>query len=108
MNYETATDSELEVELYTKANKLKLINIEDVPFYCTDWNATMTLAVEHGLSMIKMDSGYQVVHDYDYIDVGFHDDINNCWIEANAQYGHCNPLRAIMICLIKVLEKQND
>ncbi len=60
------------------------------PDYCTDWNATMPLAVEYGLKIDPRRTspklGYMVS-------------------ESDLTYSvDKNPLRAIVICLIKVLK----
>ena len=71
------------------------IEIKD---YCNDWNATMPLAVEHKI---------------------YHQECNGFWdcgyssgggmFAAQTHYvtSNKNPLRAIVICLIKVLEAKN-
>lgn len=62
---------------------------QSVVDYCTDWNETMPLAVEYGISMnVNQDCSWDV-HSFE----------GGAWIE-----GAKNPLRAIVICLIEVFE----
>lgn len=61
----------------------------DLADYCTDWNATMPLAVEHEITLDKID-GYGWGASQLYTDISF-----SCYD---------NPLRAIVICLIKAME----
>lgn len=74
--------------------------------YCTDWNATMVLAIEHGVSVLKLSDGYVAISkDYDWIDVSSHDEVEGACIGENCYVVHDkNPLRAVVICLIKILE----
>lgn len=65
--------------------------------YCTDWNATMPLAFEHGLSVEFPDSNLGGVGQITKYMEGATD------IETHLKSSD-NPLRAIVICLIKVLE----
>ena len=70
----------------------------------------MPLAVEHGVSSIMTetmtDSGYMYEAFYMNGHIGFDDD------QIHAHMLHStldkNPLRAIVICLIKVLEAKNE
>lgn len=120
MNYENATDAELEVKLahligyepsdmellagqmVSQLKRDPLIGraIKDekefpCPDYCTDWNATMPLAVKYGLSL-EPDA---------YEERGW-------WFSASrhtdfhARNESGEPLRAIVICLIEVLESK--
>ncbi|ENI4487183.1 hypothetical protein ABXZ88_003054 [Vibrio fluvialis] len=117
MNYETATNIELNFELARKLNLRPYKNPEEgddavrVEFrnkagfkwidFCTDWNATMPLAVEHGLDIelpIACLGGIGQITKYIEGDT----DIMVEFVIGD------NPLRAIVICLIKVLEAKND
>lgn len=118
MNYNTATDFELNkrllelscpldttiTEVYEHRLAGKLKTFSHVMFkvdgcddefkvnYCTDWNVTMPLAIEYGVSLIHDDQSgkYGVV-------IGLNEQI---WVEK------CKTLRTIVICLIEVLESQ--
>lgn len=118
MNYDTATDFELEVKLHTIVSKRPhvkapnenqriyftsaddgdQVEIVNVPRYCTDWDATMPLAVEYGVELSPCFDGWWfagVVKSYSYEEeVLDYSGITTCE----------HPLRAIVICLIKVLE----
>jgi hypothetical protein len=125
MNYETATDFELNEKLLmlvaekngdkiaeTRPHRLaeKMKCFSHVVFrlrdcheelkvnYCTDWNATMPLAIEYGVELSPCFNGWWfagVVDSYTYEEeVLSYSGITTCE----------NPLRAIVICLIKVLE----
>ena len=126
MNYETATDFQLEDRLadlvgYEPSDIEKMVGSmvsamqqdEDPlvkrsvfgmkssssPNYCTDWNATMPLAVEHGLDIelpIACLGGIGQITKYIAGDTD---------IMVDFVIGY-NPLRAIVICLIKVLESK--
>ncbi|AUR84303.1 NinX [Vibrio phage 1.052.A._10N.286.46.C3] len=64
--------------------------------FCNDWNATMPLAVERGVTLSP--SGRVELSEWE-ASFGLNDDLQpeiEAWQE--------NPLRAIVICLIKVLE----
>ena len=112
MNYETATNIELNFELARKLNLRPYKNPEeggdavmvtaDHGFYkwidyCTDWNATMPLAVEHGVYYYPSKNGYEGR-------VVTKQDRNGHYY--NQKSNEDNPLRAIVICLIKVLESK--
>lgn len=120
MNYETATDLELNRKLHEiLGNQLPEIDgvwvVEDKhrtvktdpngglnrralhPDYCADWNATMPLVVEYGIS-VKSPSLCGSVDDWTV----------TYWKSNDDGYSHFtwrdkSPLRAIVICLIKVL-----
>ena len=118
MNYETATDFELNRRLLELScdDDVEIINIrkhnlsgkltcfshavftakhDSVTFeekvnFCTDWNATMPLAVEHKVSIIP-----SIKEDY----------YRAIPVIGGAVHSK-KPLRAIAICLIKVLESK--
>ncbi|MBY7923734.1 hypothetical protein [Vibrio fluvialis] len=109
INYETATDRELELALCKLLNvhnddesffeNENLINCR--PNYCTDWNATMPMAVEHGVclkSPIKANKMWLAIWN----------EWGGIWTPNELQVKSESPLRAIVICLIKVLEAKND
>ena len=85
-------------------------NPDAAPDYCTDWNATMPLAVEHGVSSYaesEMDTecgesiftGQYRAFAPDVIDGSFYH--NSKWFQVIDE----DRLRAIVICLIKVLSE---
>lgn len=98
MNYETATSDDLEVKL-AELLGMDSLSALNAPRYCTDWNATMPLAIENGISLLtgSLDhvatENWYCYSSHDYTDY--------------AEIDH-NPLRAIVICLIKVLEAKSD
>lgn len=125
MNYESATDFELNKRLleltchpddtitdiyqHRLAGKLKLFShamfkVEGCDDelsvnYCTDWNATMPLAVEHGLDIelpTELLGGIGQITKH----IECNTDIMVEFVIGD------NPLRAIVICLIKVLENK--
>jgi len=96
MNYEEMSNGELSWILWHLHKKIPeghaTICVHD---YCTDWNATMPLAVECGVFYDKHHDGlYVATLVYEFgkksLSYEFH------------SYDK-NPLRAIVICLIKVL-----
>ena len=75
----------------------------DLLDYCTDWNATMPLAIEHGVSVLSCDGAYEVSYDY-YAPVGsFGTEELLTW---HVEVDKGMVLRAIVICLIKLLESK--
>lgn len=116
INYETATDKELEQALskltiteengeYKNLAHNGLWIGGDSPSYCSDWNATMPLAVEHGISALDCDGTYEVSYDYEAPVGAFGTDEMVSW---HIEVDKSQVLRAIVICLIKVLEAKND
>lgn len=116
MNYETATNKELNGRLLEliygeQVNYFTLSDDEtfvydcgpvgdefhriDLHDYCSDWNATMPLAVEHGVYYYPSKNGYEGR-------MVTKQDRNGHYY--NQKSNEDNPLRAIVICLIKVLE----
>ena len=128
MNYETATDFELNMRL-AKALGFDIFNDQCASLksksssvlidchgeqgevdgsiiicrevnYCTDWNATMPLAVEHGVELSPCYNGWWfsgVVESYTHEEeVLSYSGITVCE----------GTLRSIVICLIKVLESK--
>lgn len=112
MNYEVMSDEWLNTELteavlnnrYPKAKSIDFDGtqncfwVHDTGFssfkiesYCTDWNATMPLAVEHGIQYQLAEANDSDVH------YAFHFDDREIVEDKSL-------LRAIVICLIKVLE----
>lgn len=104
MKLEEMSNADLNNKLHRLVNKIPedhevLIR----PIYCIDWNATMPLAVEHGISVISDGDDYEVSYDY-YAPVGkFETDelLSECCSVSKKDV-----LRAIIICLIKVLEAE--
>lgn len=126
MNYENASDTELEDRLADlvgfKPTDMQIAAREFVnalkesedcmvrtsvrgyktstsPNYCTDWNATMPLAVEHRVclkSPIKANEMW----------VAIWNECGGIWTPNELQTKSKSPLRAIVICLIKVLESK--
>jgi len=93
MNYDTATNDDLNWEL------TKYLGKENYKDYCTDWNATMPLAVDHGLDIelpTEILGGIGQITKY----IAGDTDIMVEFVIGD------NPLRAIVICLIKVLENK--
>lgn len=123
MNYETATNIELNFELSRKLNLRPYKNPEEgddavtVEFrnktgfkwvdFCTDWNATMPLAVKYGITPVLDDGyGYATTDPYEiYEPQGLGEPDGFFAVEIDHD---TTPLRAIVICLIKVLEAKND
>lgn len=110
MNYETATNDDLEVKLGELLGMGRFAALT-APRYCTDWNATMPLAVEYHVSFdsvfdMSRDCGESMAtsefmaHATDLVDGCFYPDSE--FFEGRDD----NPLRAIVICLIKVLESK--
>lgn len=118
MNYESATDKELEIRLTSLIYNLDGWEIspmgtmffhcgidgsgfyeQSVINYCTDWNATMPLAVEHGLD-IELPTEWLGNHGTITKNIEFGTDI---YVDFTSDD---SPLRAIVICLIKVLESK--
>lgn len=120
MKYETATDADLNHRLLELlhgpvVNHWSLSDDETFIYdcgptgegfykielrdYCNDWNATMPLAIEHGVYYYPSKNGYEgrVVTKQDRDGHYYHQKSNED-----------KPLRAIVICLIKVLEAKND
>lgn len=93
MNHEDMSDGELSRALFNLINGYPLHYASPIyPKYCTDWNAVMPVAVEHRVSLIQPD---EAEANWSCCDVyGF----------VGAQSD--NPLRAIVICLIKILESK--
>ena len=117
MNYETFSNAELNQSLACLVYELDGWELSDsggsfyhcgvdggstyaqpVPSYCTDWNATMPLAIEHGVELSPCYNGRWfagVVESYTHEEeVLSYSGITNC----------NDPLRAIVICLIKKLD----
>ncbi|EMZ1487772.1 hypothetical protein ABC295_000967 [Vibrio cholerae] len=118
MDFETATDLELEQALACLVYKCdgwelsktggsfhscgidgSASYVQPIPKYCTDWNATMPLAVENGVYYYPSKNGFE----------------GRLFINSD-NFGHryqckstCQkPLRAMVICLIKVLEAKHE
>lgn len=110
MKYEKATDKELEKKLaklttIEEKGEYKILEFNglwiggECPKFCSSWDATMHLAVKHGLDI-------ELAEEW----LG-----NVGTITKHMQYGTDiqvdftntdNPLRSIVICLIKVLESK--
>ena len=95
MNYETATNDDLEIRLGELLGMGRFAALT-APRYCTDWNATMPLALINGVCIHSLCGGdYKAFEVYEKYNV-LESDI------ADEQ----GVLRAIVICLIKVLESK--
>ena len=73
--------------------------------YCADWNATMLLAVEYGVSILHCGGDdFEISYEY-HAPVGKFgtDEILTWHINAKKE----SVLRAIVICIIKVLENKD-
>lgn len=112
----TASVQKLEGYLYypsegllLKSNEMGHVTSQIKPKpYCTNWQCAMPLAVEHGISMMKTnDKGYGEI----WV-CGKANFVDGIWKFDKSITGRCvdfeaddvNPLRAIVICLIKMLE----
>ncbi len=123
MDFETATDQELNVKLteleltkrYPQAKSIEFDGrqncfwVNSVGFssfkveeYCTDISATWPLMIEHGIELSPCFNGWWFAG---VVDSYTHDE------EALSYSGitTCeNPLRAVVVCLIKTLENKHD
>lgn len=124
MNYETATNDEIEIKLaelagfkpsdvetYVSDIISEMANSQDPivrqsvfgmkrsphPSYCTDWNATMPLAVKYSVGVSKQSNELWMASNFD---------LSNPAYGIHTFHYDNNPLRAIVICLIKVLESK--
>lgn len=106
MNYETATNDDLEVKL-AELLGMDSLSALNAPKYCTNWNATMPLAVKHGVTPVLDDGyGYATTDPYEIYEPhgrGESDGFFAVEIDHDT-----TPLCAIVTCLIKVLEAKND
>jgi len=70
--------------------------------YCDNASNSWPIIIENNISLIKLPDGYEAVVDWDYIDLGSHDRINDVCIGDNdvTCHGHKNPLRAAMIVFL--------
>ncbi|WP_001008621.1 hypothetical protein [Vibrio cholerae] len=121
MNFETATDQELEQALACLVYKCEgwelsktggsfhscgidgsASYVQPIPKYCTDISATWPLMIEHGIELSPCFNGWWfagVVDSYTHDEeVLSYSGITTCE----------NPLRAVVACLIKVLESKHD
>lgn len=73
--------------------------------YCNDWNATMPLAVQYGVTPI-LDDGYGFATNDPYEVYEPHGK-NQSDGFFNVSMDEETPLRAIVICLIKILEAKS-
>lgn len=102
MDYEIMSDGELNLRLWRLVAAMPdgYATI-CLPDYCNDWSATMPLAIKHDISMLSCDGVYEVSYDYEAPVGKFGTDETLTWhIDAQKD----QTLRAIVICLIKVLE----
>ncbi|KAA1217097.1 hypothetical protein AWJ09_04345 [Vibrio cholerae] len=121
MNFETATDLELEQALACLVYKCEgwelsktggsfhscgidgsASYVQPIPKYCTDISATWPLMIEHGISIQspslcgsidKWTAKYWESDDENFIHLVGHDK---------------DPLRAVVVCLIKTLENKHE
>lgn len=104
MKLEDMSDDQLEIKLHEFLADDCRDNV--VPSYCTDWNATMPLAVEYGVSPLISDDNFNHAstdpyETYEPQGMGARDGFFSHPIKDKAE-----TLRAIVICLIKVLEEK--
>ncbi len=96
MKHEEMSDFELNRKLFQMvmgcSDSFMERNTAALVQYCTDWNATMPLAVEHGVCVSIRKDNTSLIGLY-----------GDCPDEAEKG----KELRAIVICLIKVLEANN-
>lgn len=106
MNYETATNDDLEVKLGELLGMGRFAALT-APRYCTDWNATMPLAVKYGVTPVLDDGyGYATTNPYEIYDPqGLGESDGFFAVEMDHD---TTPLRSIVTCLIKALESKND
>lgn len=73
--------------------------------FCTDWNATMPLAIEHKISIRWLDGVNCWVSDQVFDNqCGVYSSFSSYQLETGGEILEQTPLRAIVISLIKVLE----
>ncbi|MCO7020311.1 hypothetical protein [Vibrio paracholerae] len=96
MNYETATNDDLEVKL-AELLGMDSLSALNAPKYCTDWNATMPIAIENNIYIEPRG-----------LRCGGNEDSNHIAIGDRCGAWDLDPLRAIVICLVKTLENEND
>ena len=123
MNYETATNNQLEDRLAkligfkpTEFDELACAVVRSLkaegcvdldeketpsPDYCTDWGATMPLAIEHGITLLFCSGSYEVSYDYEAPTGSY-----GCGeiLSSHIDVEKSGVLRAIVICLINKLE----
>ena len=100
MNFKTKTDGWLEVRLGELLGMDKLSALT-APEYCKNWSATMPLAVEFGVCLKSPTKENKMW-------VAIWNEWGGIWMPNEIQVKNTNPLRAIVICLIEVLEAKND
>lgn len=108
MNYDTATNDQLEVRVGELLG-MGSISVLNAPRYCTDWNATMPLAIEHKISVRWLDGVNCWVSDQVFDNQGgVYSSFSSYQLETGGEILEQTPLRTIVISLIKVLEAKND
>ena len=82
--------------------------IAKVKDYCKKWELIMPLAVEHGISLIKLNGDWMAIHQWIYIDDYYESTGDGCGLACDAlhTFPHKSPQRAIACCLILVLQEQ--
>ncbi|EJL6757187.1 hypothetical protein NMS84_001399 [Vibrio cholerae] len=117
MNFETATDLELEQALACLVYKCEgwklsktggsfcscgidgsTFYVQPIPKYCTDISATWPLMIEHGVSVNALSGG-----DYKAFEI-----YEKSGLHGNDIADENGLLRAVVVCLIKVLESKHE
>ncbi|EGR2446758.1 TPA: hypothetical protein ACMDTO_000151 [Vibrio cholerae] len=119
MNYETATDRELndkllemihgevvrywhlsddETYIYDCGPTGEDFHKIDIKDYCTDWNATMPLMIEHGLTLSPVSWPEECIGQWGC-------ETND---DRDISVFLTDPLRAVVVCLIKILESKHE
>ena len=98
MNYKTATNDDLEIKLGELLGMGRFAALT-APRYCTNWNATMPLAIEHSIELSPCYSGRYYAG---IVETYKHEEVSSDYF---AQTFDIDPLRAVVICLIKKLER---
>ena len=79
-------------------------------FHFINWNDIMPLAVEHGISLVKLNGAWMAIHQWIYIDDYYESTGDSCGLacDASCTFPHKSPQRAIACCLILVLQEQQQ
>ncbi len=79
-------------------------------FDMMDWSDIMPLAVEHGISLVKLNGEWMAIHQWIYIDDYYESTGESCGLacDASCTFPHKSPQRAIACCLILVLQERQQ
>lgn len=104
MKLEEMENYELNRKLYTLATGLSVDTYSIARIdYCIDWNATMPLAIEHGISICIYFDVCEVSYEHSCSIGSFGTNENAIYhIETTKE----NALKAVVFCLIKKLESK--